>query len=1139
MARSRRPRVRSMAWLIAMTALAFAAQALAQEWWERPWDYKVPLRPGQRPRPGTLLDCVNDLGGDGEKDNQRDISKSRGRIRKFRIQTVYRLNELRHLDEVLALGAGPMAEAAEKAAPHFDKAETLVNEAVELQKASNFADARAKIDAATAELSAGETVAETAIAVRAEQLHIQHLRNAAALAGMAELNAEIDAMAKTAAAEAEARVKDLRAATAAQQQFINQLRVKLTGLRGDIGVKRECADMLNLYEYLLRCAVKDGPKNEIYDGEKYARDAELSDLTLGADGSVARRVLQLRGRLRQVSYRMSALSGTPVTDSAGDKIAAKTGYPIDDLDTFTRSKFGIVRSWRMNDNHPWDWEFNYTPVGADAVSIAGRWDFQVDPRFEGEDKGWQQADFKPAGWKNLYAPNAWERQGVNEWNSIDNFKACYQKVTGREFTARPNRGYEHTPEHRHYNGVAWYRKAVFVPENWAGADVILHGGGMGGEFRVYCNGQLAESQWKGNDIRIPAAAVKFGQLNQLAVQCFNGTGFGGFTEGNLWLVRDGGKADWRLTAIGGGWVNEETFGLGQGGQTARYATVIGSATPAALIATDARQVNLWGWSMKGYTAPTEALYAGDGGVTTVKLDADKPVAAGAAMKENWVLLNVPAVEGGYGNPVLVVFQHRPKAVRWSAKTGAEGLVAEFDGPAGAVALVHPAKAGADAATLTAKARQWSQAALAYPEHASELWTVDATKTNLPFEVMGTFNLIYNYHTIQDDWNTTPLQVAGLPALACYALDYKYPGCTEGDWQKTGAPIKYQAYAEGEFRAKSGTDRLTYVTPCADHATMWKGVGTLFQEVWGPAVQTTHKWGSNNNRAGFAFHQPWHVQLMESFGLNVRPQSDPKWREVDRTVNLHKQVGLFLFILDFSNDQDKNPASDYYPHTGGYLREVPQALDGLAEFWKALAIRYKDASAAELGFNFNNEPCTIDCEMYNKLVRRLTESVRSVSKDKWITLDFGDGWAQPDFVFGTEPTGDALTAYNYHLYYKHDNIIEGRTPELLFPQYNEEDPFYWCNSEDLFVNRIQDTFIYQTVHHVPVWCGEFGGAVNNPNQEGILWCEEHCTMMERMGHGWSWWNWDGAAYGRTGLQARDQVSPMVLVLKRFMHRKGAY
>lgn len=165
--------------------------------------------------------------------------------------------------------------------------------------------------------------------------------------------------------------------------------------------------------------------------------------------------------------------------------------------------------------------------------------------------------------------------------------------------------------------------------------------------------------------------------------------------------------------------------------------------------------------------------------------------------------------------------------------------------------------------------------------------------------------------------------------------------------------------------------------------------------------------------------------------------------------------------------------------------------------------------------------------------------RYTDSEKWICQDVGDGWAQPNYMFGTKPTGDPRTLYQYHLYYKHDGIIDGKASELLYPQWENGRPFFYMNSRDGDAEELLDTYVYQAVHHVPLFCGELGGSINNPNQEVLLWLEDRIELMERMGHGWMYWWWGGKGYGRCGLRDGDLVSPNVLVLKRFLRRRGVF
>ena len=448
-------------------------------------------------------------------------------------------------------------------------------------------------------------------------------------------------------------------------------------------------------------------------------------------------------------------------------------------------------------------------------------------------------------------------RGVTDYNPLDNLFPVHRQITGREFP-KTGRGAT-SADHRQYNGVAWYRKSVYIPEHWQGAEVKLRGGVMNGSFRFYVNGKPTDEKWQRSwwglrDLTLAGQAIEFGAVNQFTVCCYNDSSCGGLAEEPLWLVKENGKAEFRRTPLSGGYTNEETYGSPNG--DVRINLLMSAMSPAAILASDSPELHLWGWSMKGYAVPESVAFATNAGVRWVELHAPKTIVTGSAMGENWLLLNVGQ---GYGDPLLLVFEHRPTRVLWQNEGLREGLVIEFPKAAGQVGMVHPGANGATPEELEKSARFWSRALLAYPEHASEFWKADASAKNLRFEVMGTFSLVYGYHRIEDDWKTEPLEIAGLPVLSCMAVDYGYPGFAEPDAERVGPVCRYQTCAKAPFRARAGTNQLTYSAPCADRSTLWKGIGTFTKlevskftrrgreprKYW--AVSETKKWGSNNSR----------------------------------------------------------------------------------------------------------------------------------------------------------------------------------------------------------------------------------------------------------------------------------------------------
>ncbi|MBN2310589.1 MAG: hypothetical protein JXR94_16570 [Candidatus Hydrogenedentes bacterium] len=159
-------------------------------------------------------------------------------------------------------------------------------------------------------------------------------------------------------------------------------------------------------------------------------------------------------------------------------------------------------------------------------NLEGVWLFRIDPDETGEAAGWAAPAYDDAAWRTLNAPGYWEPQGVTD----------------------PRPGQAPKPKGRlpwtDYDGVAWYRRHVVVPAAWAGQDLELGLGSVDDEDRTYVNGQLVGET--GPDVAqavavrrrytVPAATVRFGAENVLALRVKDGGGPGGLMGPLLYLL---------------------------------------------------------------------------------------------------------------------------------------------------------------------------------------------------------------------------------------------------------------------------------------------------------------------------------------------------------------------------------------------------------------------------------------------------------------------------------------------------------------------------------------------------------------------------------------------------------------------------
>lgn len=168
-------------------------------------------------------------------------------------------------------------------------------------------------------------------------------------------------------------------------------------------------------------------------------------------------------------------------------------------------------------------------LALDLNNLAGPWRFRTDPMDRGEREGWQDPALIEAGWRTLDAPGAWEPQGVTE----------------------PRPGQPPKPRNgmpwSDYDGVAWYRLHVLLPKSWAGQDLVLRLGSVDDEDRTFVNGRLVGATGQNTPqavsiqrrYRVPAAIVRFGAENVIAVRVVDGGGPGGIMGPQLCLLPAG------------------------------------------------------------------------------------------------------------------------------------------------------------------------------------------------------------------------------------------------------------------------------------------------------------------------------------------------------------------------------------------------------------------------------------------------------------------------------------------------------------------------------------------------------------------------------------------------------------------------
>ena len=96
-----------------------------------------------------------------------------------------------------------------------------------------------------------------------------------------------------------------------------------------------------------------------------------------------------------------------------------------------------------------------SPESRLLLDLSEGWRMREDPHDAGLAAGWQGADFDDTGWHQVSEPGPWEEAGL------------------------PG-----------YDGYAWYRTRVDIPEGFTGKPVYLSFGGVDDEYDLYVNGKF-------------------------------------------------------------------------------------------------------------------------------------------------------------------------------------------------------------------------------------------------------------------------------------------------------------------------------------------------------------------------------------------------------------------------------------------------------------------------------------------------------------------------------------------------------------------------------------------------------------------------------------------------------------------------
>lgn len=799
------------------------------------------------------------------------------------------------------------------------------------------------------------------------------------------------------------------------------------------------------------------------------------------------------------------------------------GFPLDTLNRSSRNRLGWINSTLPLDNDPLFWEFCTIPSEAKYLALNGLWKFSLDFDEVGVEKGWHKAEFDDSQWKYIYAPIKWgyEREGYRQ----DNLRV----MAGGSMAG-----------HNPYNGASWYRRRLMVPAGWRGSDLKLILGGHNPVW-VYVNGTLVNEQAtakegsKAGEIRIPASAVRFGQMNTLAIRNYDPGGVGGLTSPSLALAPLGVGPAMFYSRVGMTTLRQSTYQID--GKPHRQRIVSSALSPGVIWSEPGGKLTLSGWSQRGYRPPKYVACAAAGAVQVLTLKPGQTtVIRPTPGRENWFLLWTTGTGRDVPRPLLVVLENSGKEVLLDTDSSGD-LGVEFNtGDSLSRAMLVRPFDSLPAATLAPadadRCRLWARAG--YPVAFAEVCWFEGQTCHVRQAVD-----FLNFGAQKD----TPTRMAPLPMLFSYAQENRWPeAAVQGKPLNLGCKSHSGWYPNsdcGDYQVLLGTDRIEYAYHRREPHRRLMGVGEFINglDFGQKEYPILRQWGMNSTRPAYHFDEKWEVPgfiqfdekqvpVAQSGLVGGRVEFEPKIAARMRAkLERHAQHDITCILCWFSNDSAPYPKSGSEAFSTRTRRAYPESRHIPIDFWGQMAKTYGDLPADAFLYDFFNEPSFSQVDEYYPLIQDCVNAVRKWDKTHWVTVEAGNSWADIQECDTVIPIKDDKLIYEFHGYGPHAG--DQFRNSLYYPGN--------YGSYDDWEERLLPPIRLQIRTGAEMLHGEFGITFMGPDRSPERWLDDVLAIHEKYRFGWNWWTWGGHDISRTGLWAGERVNPLTATMAKWAKR----
>ena len=281
----------------------------------------------------------------------------------------------------------------------------------------------------------------------------------------------------------------------------------------------------------------------------------------------------------------------------------------------------------------------------------------------------------------------------------------------------------------------------------------------------------------------------------------------------------------------------------------------------------------------------------------------------------------------------------------------------------------------------------------------------------------------------------------------------------------------------------------------------------------------------------------------------QPQGKDFVAELDTVVAKATSLGLAVIV-------DIHPESHYKQA----LLQGTDAPQRFAALWRALAAHYSDTSPNLVFFELMNEPEQTDQFRWEGIESSVAQQIREVAPHHTIIASPAH-WSGLDDLLRMQPIGVDNIIYTFHDYEPFPFTHQGATwtmsevqplravpypstPDNVKPNIAQEPTLagqYYIEQYGLArwdAERVDRTIAFAEqwshLHHVPVYCGEFGvHRPYAPPADRARWLADMRAAFERHHIGWAMWDYQdnfGIVTKRDGKTTPDPAIVEALGLK---------